>query len=290
MQVSDASFRPRRSALFLPASNARALAKARGAPTDVVILDLEDSIPPQDKAAARAAAVSAVREGGFGGRELVVRCNPLSTPWGADDLKALARSPLDGVLIPKAEGAAGLRAHADLLGGVPLWAMVESCAAVLRIDALAGAGPWLKALVLGPNDLAKEMRCTPGPDRAPLQGAMAAVVMAARAHGLAAFDGVWNAIDDLEGLERECLQAAAFGFDGKTLIHPRHLEICNRAFSPGASATAWAEKVVAAFAEPENQAAAVIRLDGRMVERLHLEDARRVLRLAGIDSPSAPSD
>ena len=207
--------RPRRSALYLPASNPRAIDKARGAPCDVVILDLEDAVGPEDKAVARGRAVEAVRAGGFGARELVVRCNGLDTPWGRDDLLALGGEAFDAVLAPKISGAQDLAPYAQALAGgsAGLWAMIETCAAVLRLDAIAAAPP-LGALVLGSNDLAKEMRCKLTIDREPIQAAMALMVTAARAHGLVALDGVFNGLDDPSGLERQCRQAASFGFDG----------------------------------------------------------------------------
>lgn len=292
MQAPSHSFRPRRSVLYLPASNSRAVEKSRGAPCDVVILDLEDAVAPERKSEARAAAVAAAAEGGFGRRELLVRCNGLDTPWGRDDLDALRAAAVDAVLVPKPSSAADLAAYHARLNGKPVWAMVETCAAVLGIAELAGAARDLplQALVLGPNDLAKEMRCTAGPDRAPLQPALAAIVMAARANGLTPLDGVWNALDDLEGLEREARQGAAFGFEGKTVIHPKHLDACNRAFSPSAEQAAWARRIVEAYALPENATAGAIRLDGQLVERLHLEAARRDLAIAAIDSPPASGD
>lgn len=271
--------RPRRSALYLPASNPRAIAKARGLPCDVVILDLEDAVAPEAKGGARAAAVAAVREGGFGDRELVVRVNALATPWGADDCAGLAQVRPDAVLVPKIDDAASLAAYVDRAPGLPIWAMVETAASVLQLDAIA-AVPGLAALVMGTNDLAKDMRARPGRDRAPLLGFLAQTVAAARAHGLGVLDGVYNAIDDGDGLARECAQAVAFGFDGKTVIHPAQIDACNAAFSPDAVEIAAAEAIVAAFAEPANADKGVIRLGGAMVERLHLDQARRLLAVA----------
>lgn len=274
--------RPRRSALYLPASNARAIAKARTLPCDVVILDLEDSVAPDAKGEARLLAVEAVAAGGFGRRELVVRCNGLDTPWGPDDIAALRQARPDAVLAPKIDDGDGVAAYAAALGGVPLWAMVETCTAILRIDGLAGAARAhpLHALVMGTNDLAKAMRAPLTPERDPLKPALALAVTAARAHGVAVLDGVFNAIDDLDGLAAQCAQAAAFGFDGKTVIHPSHLDACIRAFTPDAAAIDWARRVIAAYGEPQNATAGAIRLEGRMVERLHLEEARDVLARA----------
>lgn len=275
--------RPRRSALFMPASNLRAQEKARGLPTDVVILDLEDAVGPEDKSAARDLAVAAVAAGGFGPRELVVRINGLDTPWGAEDLAAIGRARPDAILIPKVsapEDIAACRRAVDQ--DVRLWAMIETLPAIFALDALglASAGMGVDVWVIGSNDLAKAMRCRPGPDRTPLAPALAMGVMAARAHGLAILDGVYNAIADLEGLARECDQGAALGFDGKSLIHPGHLETANRAFAPDPQALDWARTVAKAFDLPENAGKGVVRIEGRMVERLHLDEALRTLALA----------
>jgi citrate lyase subunit beta/citryl-CoA lyase len=274
--------RPRRSALYLPASNARALEKARTLPCDVVILDLEDSVGPDAKAEARDQAVAAVRDGGFGGRELVVRVNGLDTPWGADDLAALARARPDAVLVPKVSTVDDLGAYASRLGEVRLWAMIETCAAILNIAALGAAavGTRTDCWVIGPNDLAKEMRCRPDVDRAPLLTALSLSVMAARAHGLTILDGVFNEIADTAGYERQCGQGADHGFDGKTLIHPSQIAAANRMFAPDAEAVTWARTIVAAFETPENAAKGVIKVEGRMVERLHLTEAQRLIGLS----------
>jgi citrate lyase subunit beta/citryl-CoA lyase len=275
--------RPRRSVLYLPGSNARAMEKALTLPCDVVVLDLEDSVAPEAKIAARALACEAVRMGGFGPRELVIRVNGLDTPWGADDLAAVAEAGPDAALVPKVSAAADLAAYRQALGpSTPLWAMIETCQAILALDALGaasrsqGVGCW----VIGTNDLVKEMRCRPGPARGPLQPALALAVMAARTHGLAIVDGVYNDIPDLEGLARECAQGADLGFDGKSLIHPTHLEIANRAFSPEPEAVAWARTVAEAFDSPENAGKGVLKVEGRMVERLHLAEARRLIAVA----------
>ncbi len=275
--------RPRRSALYLPAANSRAMEKARTLPADVVILDLEDSVSPDAKGEARVAAVAAVRAGGFGPRELVIRVNGLDTPWGGDDLAAAAAAGADAVLVPKISSPAALAPYAAALsGGARLWAMIETCAAVLALDDLgrASAANKVDVWVMGANDLVKEMRCRPGADRGPLAPALAMSVMAARAHGLSILDGVYNDIQDLDGLERECVQGADLGFDGKSLIHPSHLAAANRAFSPDPGELAWARTVAEAFATPENAGQGVIRVEGRMVERLHLEQARRLIAVA----------
>lgn len=269
--------RPRRSALFMPASNPRAMEKARSLPCDVIILDLEDAVAPEAKGDARAAAVAALRAGGFGSREVVARVNGLDTEWGADDLAALRDVAVDGVLLPKVSGPEML-AEARAAVDAPIWAMIETCRAMLNLREIVEAGP--AVLVAGTNDLAKEMRCRPGTDRAPLVPSLAQIVVAARAGGAAALDGVSNVIDDPEAVAAECGQGLALGFDGKTLIHPSQVEPANRVFTPNADEVAWAEKVAAAFELPEHQSRGAIRVEGRMVERLHLEEARRTLASA----------
>jgi citrate lyase subunit beta/citryl-CoA lyase len=275
--------RPLRSVLFLPASNARALAKARTLDCDAVVLDLEDAVGPEAKAAARAEAVQAARQGGFGPRLLAVRVNGIDTPWGPDDLRAVSEAPFDAVLAPKvATGGDVARYDARLSGSSPsleLWAMIETPRALLHLEGIgATAGSTrLKLLALGVNDLGTALGQRPRPDRGPLQAAMTLTVAAARAHDLQAIDGVFNALDDEAGLKAEAAQGRDFGFDGKSAVHPRQLDIINRAFAPSAAERAWAEAVVAAFALPENRDRGAIAVQGRMVERLHLADAERVL-------------
>jgi citrate lyase subunit beta/citryl-CoA lyase len=279
----NTSARPRRSALYLPASNARAVDKARSLPCDVVILDLEDAVAPDAKAEARAAAVEAVKAGGFGGRELVIRANGLDTPWGADDLAAAAQVRPDAVLVPKISAPEDLSAVRTRLGeGLPIWAMIETCAAMFRLDALGAesVNVGVEAWVIGSNDLAKEMRCNLTVGREPLLTALSLSLMAARAHRLAILDGVYNEIADAEGLARQCAQAAAFGFDGKSLIHPTQVEPANAAFTPTPEAMAWARTVVGAFEQPEAAGKGVLKVDGRMVERLHFAEAKRLLAVA----------
>lgn len=272
--------RPRRSALYLPASNARAIEKARTLACDVVILDLEDAVAPDRKDDARALAVAAIRDGGFGTRELVVRVNGLDTDWAADDLAALRSARPDAILLPKVSDAAVHAMAAERLGAghPPLWAMIETTRSIFALDAIAASG--FAAFVLGTNDLAKEMGARLDGERLPFLGMMGLAVAAARAHGIAILDGVYNALEDAEGLARQCEQAVAFGFDGKTLIHPGQIATCNAAFTPDAAAVAAARAIVEAFASPENASAGAIRLEGRMVERLHLDQAQRVLAAA----------
>jgi citrate lyase subunit beta / citryl-CoA lyase len=284
--MPQADARPRRSALYMPASNARAVEKARTLACDVVILDLEDAVAPEMKPEARAAAVAAVKAGGFGRRELVIRVNGLSTPWGADDLAAAAEAGPDAVLVPKIGGAADVAAYDAALARAPartrLWAMIETCPAVFALMPIAAAAAHtrLSAFVMGINDLAKEMRARQTPNRAAFVPFMAMAVAAARAHGLVALDGVHNEIDDLALLETSCRQAAELGFDGRSLIHPSHLAICNAAFAPPADEVAWAGAVVQAFADPANEGRGALRVAGRLAERLHLGEAERLLALA----------
>ncbi|MBB3695466.1 CoA ester lyase [Sphingomonas sp. BK580] len=280
--MSAVAARPRRSALFLPASNQRALAKARTLDCDAVILDLEDSVAPAMKREARDAAVAGLNAGGWEARERVVRVNGADTEWGAGDLAALRGAPLDAVLLPKVDSPATLHvARAALGDGPALWAMIETCAGVVASRAIAAAAreTGLAALVIGPNDLARELRCTPGEDRAPLWPILTEVVLAARLADIVALDGVTNVIDDAGAVERACAQGARWGFDGKTLIHPAQIEAANRAFAPSAEAVARAERIVAAFALPEHAASGAIRVDGEMVERLHLAEAERLIAL-----------
>ena len=285
MPAEDVAERPRRSVLYIPASNPRAIEKARSLPCDSVILDLEDSVAPDAKAAARTGAAAAIAAG-FGGREVILRCNGADTPWGPDDLDMAVVAAPDGVLVPKARDAKDIETYAQRLAGsgarTRLWAMIETAEAVMNLDRLASASSRLAALVLGPNDLSVALRLRPAPDRAPLLPILSQMVVAARAHGLAALGGPFNAFGDALGFEAECRQDAAFGFDGKTLIHPAQIEAANRLFSPSPEDLAWARAVVEAFAAPETHDKGAIRLQGRMVERLHLDDARRTLALYGV--------
>jgi len=267
----------------MPAANARAIEKARTLPCDVVILDLEDAVAPDAKGAARDQAVQAVKAGGFGGREVVIRVNGLETPWGAADLAAAVEAQPDAILVPKVAAPQDVEAYDAAVRGKPrLWAMIETCAAMFRLEAIAGAARTtrLDAWVIGTNDLAKEMRCRQGVDRAPLAPLLALAVAAARAQEIVILDGVFNDIDDAAGLARQCAQGVEFGFDGKTLIHPSQIGPANAAFSPDPGEVAWARKVAAAFEIPENSVKGVLRVDGRMVERLHLAEAMRLIAVA----------
>jgi citrate lyase subunit beta/citryl-CoA lyase len=274
------TIRPRRSALYMPASNARAIEKARSLECDVVILDLEDAVAPDAKVMAREQAISA---GGFGHREWVIRANGLDTEWGAGDLAAIAGAKCHAVLLPKVSDPDTLRAARAVLGrGPALWAMIETARGLVNLAAIGAVAKevGLAAFVVGPNDLAKELRLRLGSDRAPLLPILSRVVTVARAYGIAPLDGVMNSFDDEAAVEAECLQGLAFGFDGKTLIHPQQIAPANRVFAPTEEEVAWAETVVAAFDARENVGKGVIKIGGKMVELLHREDARRVLALS----------
>ena len=266
-----------RSALFLPASNPRAIEKARTLDCDVAILDLEDAVAPEAKADARAAAIEAVRAGGFGPR-LGVRINGLDTQTGADDLGALAQAGVKLIVVPKVDAQVAQILNAVCPRGVALWAMIETPRGLTQLDAIAGL-PGLEALMLGVNDLAAELHTGRSPDREPLKPWLAATVAAARAHGLLAIDGVYNAFTDAEGFAAECAQGRLYGFDGKSLIHPSQIAPAHAAFAPSEADVARARAIVAAFSLPESEGRGAIRIDGQMVERLHLSEAERVLRV-----------
>ncbi|MGB3722296.1 MAG: CoA ester lyase [Pacificimonas sp.] len=278
--------RPRRSCLYMPGANARALEKARNLDADVLILDLEDAVAPEEKDTARAQVAAAVAAGGYDRHEVVVRVNALDTEWGRADLAAVLPAGPDAILAPKIASAGDVQAFdaamATATADMQLWAMIETPAAIfhLREIALAAANTRLSTLVVGTNDLAKDMRATFTPDRAAFQSALSMTVMAARMAGLGAIDGVYNDIGDTDELAAECAQGRVFGFDGKTLIHPAQIETCNAAFSPDAEEIAWANAVIAAFARPENAGKGVVLVDGRMTERLHLAQAEALMARA----------
>ncbi|WP_090110416.1 HpcH/HpaI aldolase/citrate lyase family protein [Limimaricola pyoseonensis] len=267
---------PYRSALFVPASKPRALEKARGLPCDALLFDLEDAVAPEAKADARAALAAALGAGGFGRRARIVRINAPATPWGAQDLEAAARLDCDGVLVPKVGGPADLDAARC---GRPLWAMIETARGVIEAPAIC-RHPDLAGVVVGPNDLARELGARETPDRMPLWHALQAVLLAARAAGIVALDGVCNAIDDPERLAAECRQGRDMGYDGKSLIHPGQIAAANAAFAPSAAEIDLARRQIAAHeaALAEGQGVAVV--EGRIVEALHVETARATLRRA----------
>lgn len=286
------SFRPTRSALYMPGSNLRALEKAKGLPADAVILDLEDAVSPEQKDTARRQVCAAVAAGGFGRRQVVIRINALDTPWGAEDLAAVAAAKPDAVLLPKPNDARDIERATDALrrAGAPdtvaLWAMVETPLAILNLRELAGAarhaGARLTCLVLGTNDLVKETRVELDASRTAALYWLSASVTAARAFGLTVLDGVYNNFKDLTGLSAECRQGRMLGFDGKTLIHPDQIGAANEVFAPGIDEVVWARKIIAAFDIPANVGKGVITIDGKMVELLHAEMARRTVAIADV--------
>lgn len=281
---------PRRSALYMPGSNLRALEKARGLPADVVILDLEDAVAPDAKAAAREQVCAAVRQGGYGAREVVIRINTLDTPWGEDDLAAAAEVAPDAILIPKVSTPEALVAVGTRLrrlrapARTRVWAMIETPLAILEINAIAGAAhdvdTRLSCFLMGTNDLAKETRARVAPGRTVMLPWLMTALAAARANGLDILDGVYNTLEDDAGFRAECEQGRDCGFDGKTLIHPNQIAAANEIFAPSAGDVERARAIVAAFALPENAGRGAIAMEGRMVERLHAEMAKRVLDLA----------
>ncbi len=284
------TIRPRRSVLYMPGSNARAIDKARTLPVDGVILDLEDAVAPDAKAQARDQVVAAVKAGGFGSREVMIRINGLDTPWSSDDLTAAAAAGPDAIVVPKVStveqiemlGQRLLDMKADLK--TRIWAMIETPVAIFNIMALAAAArdseTRLAGFIMGTNDLAKETRARQVPGRAPMVPWLATCVLAVRAHGIEILDGVYNDLGNTEGFIAECTQARDMGFDGKTLIHPNQIAPCNMVFSPSDDEVVQAKKMIAAFDLPENKDKGVVQIDGRMVERMHAEMARRTVAIA----------
>ncbi len=284
------TFRPRRSVLYMPGSNARAIEKARTLAADGVILDLEDAVAPEAKEQARQQVADAVKAGGFGKREVFIRVNGIDTPWHADDLAAAAHAGPDAILVPKIGkveqleriGQRLLDMHTDRKTRV--WAMIETPEAIFNINALAAEAhdseTRLAGFVMGTNDLAKETRARLLPGRAPMVSWLATCLLAAHGHGIDILDGVYNDLSDAKGFEAECAQARDMGFDGKTLIHPNQIEPCNTVFSPGADEIVQARKLIAAFDLPENKNKGVVQVEGRMVERMHAEMARRTVEIA----------
>ena len=281
--------RPRRSVLYMPGSNARALEKGRDLPADALILDLEDAVAPEAKVQAREAVVKALRQG-FGEREVLVRINGLDTRWWVEDIDAVAAIRPDAVLVPKVSSPRQLQDLAARLVDtgtdprVRVWAMMETPLAMLNVRDIAAAAldseTRLAGFVMGTNDLAKDTRARLVAGRGPMVPWLMNCVAAARAYGLDILDGVYNDIGDAQGFAAECRQARDFGFDGKTLIHPRQIEPCNAAFSPSAEEVETARKIIAAFDLPENENKGVLQVDGRMIERLHAEMARRTVAIA----------
>ncbi|MGB7373962.1 HpcH/HpaI aldolase/citrate lyase family protein [Pontixanthobacter sp.] len=276
------SIRPLRSALYVPADRASAVAKARTLQCDAVILDLEDAVAPEAKAQARLAAVSAINEGGFGHRKLVVRVNGLETDWGIEDCAVLRDTTVDAILLPKISSHEELVRYRNATGGkIELWAMLETCTAFLNIAQLTddALDEGVTTLVVGTNDLALEMRCRLDTQRSAITPLLTQAVVAARAGGLMIIDGVFNDLADETGFLQQCRQGADMGFDGKTLIHPKQIAIANTAFSPSEAEVAAAQMICDAFAAPENTGKGVITVNGRMTEILHLREAERTLAL-----------
>lgn len=282
--------RPRRSLLFMPGSNARALEKARTLPVDGLILDLEDAVAPDAKAVARDQIAQAVAARGFGKREVLIRINALDTPWWIDDLTMAGKAKPDGILVPKISTVADLTAIADRLSdinadqSIRVWAMIETARAVLDADRLAAASRdsemRLAGFVFGPNDISRETRIRMKPGRAEMIPMITHCILATRAHGLEILDGPYGDIQNIDGFATECAQGRDLGFDGKTLIHPSHIDACNAIFTPPAEEVAMARRIIAAFQQPENAGRGAIQLDGRMVERLHAEMAKRTIAIA----------
>ena len=283
MPQTDA--RPLRSLLYMPASNRRAVDKARALPCDAVALDLEDAVAPEIKPDARTALVEELAARGFGHRRMIARINPLASAWGHDDLAALAAAPLDAILAPKVDGAAdviALSAAMEAAGFAPdvaLWVMIETPRAVLALERIAAAASVtrLSGFVLGLNDLAKDTGMAQLPGRAGFVPVMVQALMAARSHGLHLLDGVCNAIDDAVRLEAECEQARQLGYEGKTLIHPAQIACANRVFAPSADEIAEAQAIVAAFADPANAGKGALKVQGKMAELLHRDLSERLL-------------
>ena len=278
--------RPRRSALYMPASNGRALEKAKTLPADILIFDLEDAVAPDAKAAARAAAVAAVKGGGYGAREILIRVNAAGTAWANDDIKAAALSGAHGIVLPKVSSADDVRHAAQMPtaagapSGLTLWAMIETPRGVLSVPEIAAAGSPLAGLIVGTADLAKDLHCAHPADRWPMLQALQMCVLAARAFDLAVLDGVHLDIADMSSFGAACAQGRALGFDGKTLIHPSQIAGANAAFSPSGEDLARARRIVAAHAEAAALGQGVTLLDGRLVESLHVKEAQRLLAQA----------
>ncbi|UVS77132.1 CoA ester lyase [Actinokineospora sp. UTMC 2448] len=277
---------PRRSVLYMPGANERALEKAKTLPADALILDLEDSVAPDAKADGRKRVCEAVGAGGYGRRELTIRVNGLDTQWHVDDLRAAAEAGPAGVVVPKVNSAADVHAIERALeaAGAPdhtaIWAMVETPIAMLRAHEIAAASERLTVLVMGTNDLAKELHAEHVPGRAPLLTGLSLALLGARAAGKVILDGVYNDVKDLDGFAAECRQGREFGFDGKTLIHPGQIGPCNEVFAPSDTEVEHARRVIAAFEAAAAEGRGVVTVDGRMIENLHVDNARRVLDVA----------
>ncbi len=277
--------RPRRSVLYMPGANLRALEKAKSLPADSLILDLEDAVAPDAKAKARE-NIRAALESGFGYREAVVRINGLNTLWGIDDLKAFANSKADALVLPKVESAAQIQEVAAILKQLnapehlSIWAMIETPMAIFKLPEIAGSNPLLEALVLGTSDLVKDLHARHTFSRSETQTALSLSILAARAHGLCVLDGVHLSLGDEEGLKQSCIQGRDMGFDGKTLIHPSQIVFANEAFGPSEQDVAEAQEKVSAYDAAIKSGAGIAVLNGKLIEELHVQDAKRILALA----------
>jgi citrate lyase subunit beta/citryl-CoA lyase len=287
------AIRPRRSILYMPGSNPRALDKARTLQADGLILDLEDAVAPAAKQTARDQVVAAVRAGGYGKREVVIRINGIYSEWGEDDLAAVVTSGADAILVPKIETAAQLNKVADLMAinGAPddmkVWVMAEAPRAILDIDAITGAEPRLTFVVMGTSDLSKALRIPADPGRTGLVTSLTQCILAARAHGLDILDGIHGDLADTGGLERACYHGKALGFDGKTLIHPGQIETANRVFGVSGEQVAKASEIIAAWQETADRGHGIAVVNGRMIEKLHAEEAHRILALHAATADNA---
>ena len=283
--MTDSSLRPRRSVLYMPAANERALEKAKSIAADAIIFDLEDAVAPDAKDAARPNACAAASSGEYGSRELTIRCNGLDTPWGAADLAAAATSGATAVVIPKVASVAyvdEISAHLDAAGApatMGIWAMIETPTAIFDVRAIA-AHPRVAVLVMGTNDLARELRAALVPGRQPLLPHLATALAAAREAGKVILDGVYNDVNDLDGFRAECIQGAQMGFDGKTLIHPGQVDIANDVWAPTPGEILYARRVIAAFDEGLASGRGVVTVDGRMIENLHVANAQHTIAVA----------
>jgi len=284
--TTPTSLRPRRSVLYMPGANERALEKAKTLAADSLILDLEDAVAPDAKTDARKRVCAAAASDEYGRREITIRINGLDTEWHADDLRAAAEAGPDAVVVPKVNSAADVHAIERALeaAGAPdrttIWAMVETPIAKLNAYEIASASERLSVLVMGTNDLAKELHAEHVPGREPLLTGLGLALLAARAAGKAILDGVYNDVKNVEGFEAECRQGAQMGFDGKTLIHPSHLEPCNRIFAPSEDEVVRSQRIIEAFEEARRAGRGVVTVDGRMIENLHVDNARRILAVA----------
>lgn len=287
MSVSKSNQRPRRSCLYMPGANERALEKAKSISADTLLLDLEDAVAPEVKLEARARVCETVQKGGYGKREVIIRMNGLDTEWGEDDLAAIVAAKPDGILAPKVSSAQEVQTLNDALSQCgasdtfALWVMIETPLSILNLKEIAACAEntRLTAFVMGTNDLAKDMRALMTPSRLAFQTQLNLAVTAARAFGLVVIDGVFNDIKNAEGLEAECLQGREMGFDGKTLIHPAQVDVCNSVFSPSEADLEQARAVIAAFAAPENAGKGVLKVNGKMTEILHLVEAERLIEV-----------